>query len=42
MGDVVTLKLSETYEDELREDGRNQRYRVETYFQVSSGLNLMK
>ncbi|VDN59303.1 unnamed protein product [Dracunculus medinensis] len=38
MGDVVTLKLSETYEDELREDGRNQRYRVETYFQVSSEI----
>lgn len=35
MGDVVTLKLSETYEDENRLDGSTQKIRVETYFQVS-------
>ncbi|VDK45169.1 unnamed protein product [Anisakis simplex] len=34
MGDVVTLKLSETYEDEKRLDGSTQRLRVETYFQM--------
>uniref|UniRef100_A0A914ZK98 HDAg domain-containing protein n=1 Tax=Parascaris univalens TaxID=6257 RepID=A0A914ZK98_PARUN len=34
MGDVVTLKLSETYEDENRLDGSTQKIRVETYFQM--------
>ncbi|VDD89209.1 unnamed protein product [Enterobius vermicularis] len=34
MGDIVTLKLSETYEDEIKPDGTCQRHRVETYFQM--------
>lgn len=34
MGDVVTLKLSETYEDETRADGSTLKHRVETYFQM--------
>lgn len=34
MGDIVTLKLSETYEDEVRADGSSQKHRVETYFQM--------
>ena len=38
MGDIVTVKLSETYEDEVRPDGTCQRHRVETYFQVISAF----
>ncbi|VDK58071.1 unnamed protein product [Gongylonema pulchrum] len=34
LGDLVTLKLSETYEDELRPNGTLQKMRVETFFQV--------
>ncbi|EFO23538.2 hypothetical protein LOAG_04945 [Loa loa] len=34
LGDLLTLKLSETYEDELRPDGTVQKMRVETFFQM--------
>ncbi|KAK6109705.1 hypothetical protein QQG55_37050 [Brugia pahangi] len=34
LGDILTLKLSETYEDELRPDGTVQKMRVETFFQM--------
>ncbi|VDN07700.1 unnamed protein product [Thelazia callipaeda] len=34
LGDVLTLKLSESYEDELRSDGTEQKLRVETFFQM--------
>uniref|UniRef100_A0A915PNL9 HDAg domain-containing protein n=1 Tax=Setaria digitata TaxID=48799 RepID=A0A915PNL9_9BILA len=34
LGDLLTLKLSETYEDELRPDGAVQKMRVETFFQM--------
>uniref|UniRef100_A0A0R3RLL5 HDAg domain-containing protein n=1 Tax=Elaeophora elaphi TaxID=1147741 RepID=A0A0R3RLL5_9BILA len=33
LGDLLTLKLSETYEDETRPDGSVQKMRVETFFQ---------
>ncbi|KAL3981495.1 hypothetical protein ACH3XW_43340 [Acanthocheilonema viteae] len=34
LGDLLTLKLSETYEDETRPDGTVQKMRVETFFQM--------
>ncbi|VDK86935.1 unnamed protein product [Litomosoides sigmodontis] len=34
LGDLLTLKLSENYEDELRPDGTIQKMRVETFFQM--------
>lgn len=34
LGDLLTLKLSETYEDEFRPDGTTQKMRVETFFQM--------
>ncbi|VDO51076.1 unnamed protein product [Brugia timori] len=34
LGDLLTLKLSETYEDEIRPDGTIQKMRVETFFQM--------
>ncbi|MCP9266430.1 Negative elongation factor A [Dirofilaria immitis] len=34
LGDLLTLKLSETYEDEPRPDGTVQKMRVETFFQM--------
>ncbi|MFH4980272.1 hypothetical protein AB6A40_006981 [Gnathostoma spinigerum] len=34
MGDIVTLKLSQMFEDETRPDGSTQKQRVETFLQM--------